>query len=68
MRLKPLRDSLSVADQPANLVRKRLLEVNRLRRRRERKIAEHRVGIQAEVGNRGEKIPDKALLSGACLW
>src|SRR3989475_2460291 len=47
----------SVADQPANLVRKRLLEVNRLRRRRERKIAEHRVGIQAEVGNRGEKFP-----------
>src|SRR5467141_4824678 len=46
----------TVADQPANLVRKRLLEVTRLRRR-ERKIAKHRVGIQAEVGNRREKFP-----------
>src|SRR6266705_625962 len=46
-----------VAHQPANLVRKRLLEVQRLGRRGERKIAEHRVGIQAEVGDRGEKFP-----------
>src|SRR6266852_236627 len=46
----------SVADEPANLVRKRLLEVKRRRRRLE-KNAEHRVGIQAEVGNSGKKLP-----------
>src|SRR5437879_275330 len=49
----------TVADQPANLVRKRLLEVQRLRRRRERKIAKHRVGIQAEVGNRGDRSEER---------
>src|SRR6267154_1498640 len=48
--IKPLAGFASVADQPANLVGIRLLEGSGL----ERKVAERRIGIQAEVGNSGK--------------
>src|SRR6266851_1734745 len=47
----------AVADERANLARKRLLENRKHRRRLERKIAEHRIIIQAEEGSCGEEFP-----------
>src|SRR5437773_955336 len=51
--IKPLAGFASVAEQPANLVGSRLLE-GRHRGGRERKVAERRIVIQAEVGNGGK--------------
>src|SRR6202022_3876407 len=55
--IKSLARFASVTHKAANLVRKRLLEVNSLRGRVQRKLAERRIGIQAEVGDSGEEFP-----------
>src|SRR6266478_1881342 len=55
--IKTLAGFASVADQRANLARKRLLEERKHRRRLERKIAEGRVVVQPEEGSRDEEFP-----------
>src|SRR5690348_3388947 len=47
----------AIADQPANLVRKRLLENGQHWRRLSRKIAECRIVIQAEESSSGKEFP-----------